>query len=54
MERSIQETVGCMERYVHWRVGRGAAAMRMQKKGVSCPTANSQGSWAVMNGLPPK
>lgn len=36
------------------RVGRRATAMRMQKKGVSCPTANSQGGCAVMNGLPLK
>lgn len=42
------------ERYVHWRVGRRATAMKMQKKGVSCPTANSQGGCAVMNGLPLK
>lgn len=34
MERSIQGTSGCMERDVHRRVRRGAAAMRMQK---GCP-----------------
>lgn len=55
MERSIQGTLGCMYGKVcTLEGGERSSSHKDAKESESCPIATSQGSWAVMNGLPPK